>query len=211
MKQLEDYLKLPYTIILRRDEDGDMVVRVDELPGCAAHGKTSKEALERLEEVKALWIADCLERGDQVPEPADDDALPSGKWVQRVPRTLHRKLVQLAEREKVSLNQLVTSVLAEAVGVRRYLQSPDARIHPKPNWIINWTSSEPSGLDDMFRVYRIQRGRLIASKRVLTKETPRRQQSYYGLLARLRTGLPNEFEVKKANYGDKKEIIHEHE
>ncbi len=116
MKNLEQYLALPYTIVLRQDEEGDTVARVDEIPGCSAHGRTRQEALENLEEAQRLWIADALEAGDAVPEPRADDSLPSGKWVQRVPRSLHRKLVDSARREKVSLNQLVTSMLSEAVG-----------------------------------------------------------------------------------------------
>ena len=44
------------------------------------------------------------------------DELPSGKWVQRVPRSLHAKLIALAKREGSSLNQLATSILAEGVG-----------------------------------------------------------------------------------------------
>jgi antitoxin HicB len=114
------YKTLPYTVILRLDEDGDYIARIDEFPGCIAHGKTQQEALENVNEVKELWIADCLERNDPIPEPVSEQGLPSGKWVQRVPRSLHRKLVDLAKREKVSLNQLVTSVLAEAVGVRQH-------------------------------------------------------------------------------------------
>jgi antitoxin HicB len=119
MKNLSYYLELPYTVILRRDEDGDYVARIDELPGCAAHGETQAQALEALEEAKEAWITDCLESGNAVPEPAPEEPLPSGKWVQRVPRTLHKKLVALANRENVSLNQLVASILAEAVGARR--------------------------------------------------------------------------------------------
>jgi antitoxin HicB len=114
------YKSLPYTVILRLDEDGDYVARIDELPGCIAHGKTQEEALENLDEVKELWIADSLERNDPIPEPVREETLPSGKWVQRVPRSLHKKLVDLAKREKVSLNQLVTTFLAEAVGIRHH-------------------------------------------------------------------------------------------
>jgi antitoxin HicB len=120
MKNLQYYLELPYTVIMRRDEDGDYVARIDELPGCAAHGETPEQAFEALEEAKHLWITDCLESGDPVPEPStEEEVLPSGKWVQRVPKTLHKKLVSLAKREHVSLNQLVTSLLAEAVGTGR--------------------------------------------------------------------------------------------
>jgi antitoxin HicB len=48
-----------------------------------------------------------------VPSPAT-----LGQWRQRVPRTLHEKLKLTAAREGVSLNAFVTSVLAEAIGVR---------------------------------------------------------------------------------------------
>lgn len=116
MKNIEYYLGLPYTVILRQDEQGDFVARIDELPGCAAHGATEQEALENLKEVKELWISDCIESGQPVPEPAIEELLPSGKWVQRVPRSLHKKLSATAKREGVSLNQLVTSILSEAVG-----------------------------------------------------------------------------------------------
>lgn len=118
MRETKYYLELPYTVILRRDEEGDYVARVDELPGCSAHGKTQNEALENLQEAKELWIQDCIESGHPVPEPVVEETLPSGKWVQRVPRSLHKKLSALAKREGVSLNQLVTSMLAQAVGAQ---------------------------------------------------------------------------------------------
>ena len=116
MRDLEYYLTLPYTETLTRDEDGDFIARVQELPGCAIHGATREEALARLQEVKELWIAERLKSGLSIPEPAQEEPLPSGKWVQRVPRTLHRRLTELARAEGVSLNQLATSILAEAAG-----------------------------------------------------------------------------------------------
>jgi predicted RNase H-like HicB family nuclease len=119
MKTAKDYMQLPYTTVLKRDEEGDIVARIQELPGCTAHGKTAAAALQNLQEAKKLWIVDCLETSGQVPEPEVEEALPSGKWVQRVPRSLHKKLVSAAKHEGVSLNQFVTSVLAEAAGTRR--------------------------------------------------------------------------------------------
>jgi predicted RNase H-like HicB family nuclease len=120
-KDVGYYTRLPYTIIMRRDDEGDLVAKIDELPGCSAHGATPAEALENLAEAQQLWIEDCIEAGQPVPEPeAEEETLPSGKWLQRVPRSLHQKLVQLARRENVSLNQLVTSMLSEAIGTKSY-------------------------------------------------------------------------------------------
>jgi predicted RNase H-like HicB family nuclease len=116
MKTLNEYLALPYTVVLRKDEDGDVVGRVEELPGCIAHSATRAEALELLDEVQREWITDALERNHPVPEPIQTDDLPSGKWVQRVPRSMHARLAQRADQEGVSLNHLVTSMLAGALG-----------------------------------------------------------------------------------------------
>jgi antitoxin HicB len=137
VKSINYYLGLPYTVIMRADQEGDFVARVDELPGCSTHGKTQAEALEALEETKRLWITDCLENHDPVPEPAIKVGLPSGKWLQRVPRSLHRKLIQQAKREGVSLNQLVTSVLSEAVGAKQGGQPQESGSMPlKDLWAV---------------------------------------------------------------------------
>jgi antitoxin HicB len=110
------FMSLPYTIKLKKDEDGEFVGRVEELEGCIAHGATELEAIESLKRMQELWIQDCIEAGNPVPLPYEEAPLPSGKWVQRVPRSLHKKLTEKAKRDEVSLNQLVTSILAEAVG-----------------------------------------------------------------------------------------------
>ena len=54
---------------------------------------------------------------DDVSEP-ETKAKHSGKLLVRMPATLHDELAHAAEREGVSLNQLITSVLASAVGWR---------------------------------------------------------------------------------------------
>ena len=69
MKDVRFYLGLPYTVIVRRDEEGDYVARIEELPGCSTHGESPQEALENLEAVKTAWIEDCLDQGDTIPEP----------------------------------------------------------------------------------------------------------------------------------------------
>lgn len=119
VKDLVYYLSLPYTITLKPDDEGDYIARVHELSGCVAHGGDQKEALDNLRTVQEAWIQECLESGKSIPEPEpEQDGLPSGKWLQRVPRSLHRRLTQMATNEGVSLNALVTSMLSDAVSAR---------------------------------------------------------------------------------------------
>ena len=116
VKNVAYYMTLPYTTVLRRDEDNDVIARIEELPGCVAHGSDEAEAIENLREMQRLWLDVSIENRHYIPMPAAESALPSGKWVQRVPRSLHYRLVQMAQRENVSLNQLVTSLLSLAAG-----------------------------------------------------------------------------------------------
>lgn len=115
-KSLQELMKRPYTTILRRDDEGDVVARIKELEGCVADGQDEIEAIANLEQVKQLWFLSCLASQRPVPMPEEERELFSGKWLQRVPRSLHKKLVEGAESEGVSLNHLVTSLLSEAIG-----------------------------------------------------------------------------------------------
>lgn len=118
MKTPKEFLALPYTKTVRWSaDDGVFVARVNEIEGCTGHGDTEADALKMLRDNLEEWIGLCIAAGDAVPTPATE-ILPSGKWLQRVPRTLHKKLTDLAHREGVSLNQYVVSVLAEAVGAQ---------------------------------------------------------------------------------------------
>jgi predicted RNase H-like HicB family nuclease len=123
IKDLTYYESLPYTITLRKDDEGDFVARIQELSGCIAHGATEAEAIESVRSMQRLWIEDALECGDVIPEPEIHADLPSGKWLQRVPRKLHRDLVRLAQQENVSLNQLVTSMLSEQFALKSCVQA----------------------------------------------------------------------------------------
>lgn len=117
MKTTEEYMKLPYTLTVRWSADDELfVARVKEIEGCTGHGGSEAEAIAMLRDNMREWISFCLEAGDEIPLPADSDYLPSGKWLQRVPRSLHKRLVECAENEGVSLNTFVTACLAQAVG-----------------------------------------------------------------------------------------------
>lgn len=50
------------------------------------------------------WLEVKLQYNDLIPEPVVDDGY-SGKFVVRLPKSLHRKLAIEAEKEGISLNQ----------------------------------------------------------------------------------------------------------
>lgn len=72
MKQkVKNYLSLPYTVLVRENEDGSFFAQIAELHGCWAEGKTEKEAREILEEAKRLWIETQIEDNQPIPEPRE--------------------------------------------------------------------------------------------------------------------------------------------
>jgi antitoxin HicB len=106
---------LAYPIVLEplSDEDGGgWLATVPDLPGCISDGETQEEAAHNVRGAIASWVEAAAELGRAVP----GSGSARGEWRQRVPKTLHEKLKRLAEVEGVSLNALVTSVLAERVG-----------------------------------------------------------------------------------------------
>jgi predicted RNase H-like HicB family nuclease len=68
MKDLNYYLKLRYDTKLIGCS-GLWAAGIPALQGCVAEGKTPDEAMAKLEEVKKLWLEDCLNSGRPVPEP----------------------------------------------------------------------------------------------------------------------------------------------
>jgi len=113
----KEYLALPYTMIVKWNVDDEVyVARVKEIDGCTGHGSSEAEALAMLRDNLSEWVSLCLETGDSIPVPTEDDILPSGKWLQRVPKSLHKRLIECAEGEGVSLNTYVTTCLARSVG-----------------------------------------------------------------------------------------------
>jgi antitoxin HicB len=117
-RTLDEYLKLPYTLKVVYDNDEEnpgWVAQVVELPGCLTQADTFEELGEMLKDAMRNWLQAALEMGQAIPEPAPQ-AEYSGKFVVRLPRSLHRQLVETAEQEGVSLNQLVNVALAQVVG-----------------------------------------------------------------------------------------------
>jgi predicted RNase H-like HicB family nuclease len=104
---VKEYLELPYHIIIQHlvDESGNYYfAAVQELDGCMSHGDTYDEAFENIQEAMEGWIETKLEGGFPVPTPINEIQY-SGKFVLRLPKSLHARLAMEAEKEGVSLNQ----------------------------------------------------------------------------------------------------------
>jgi predicted RNase H-like HicB family nuclease len=115
--QPSEYLKRPYARLVMPDTDGTFTAEILEFPGCFAVGETAAEALANIEEVAVDWLAATLAQGQNIPEPIENAGY-SGKLVLRMPKGLHKKAAQCAEREGVSLNQFIVACVAEQIGAR---------------------------------------------------------------------------------------------
>jgi antitoxin HicB len=130
-KPLEYFLSLkyPFNVIADEDEGGYVVVFPD-LPGCMTQFETLDELPAMVDEACALWIETAYEDGQEIPLPSYPEEY-SGKFVARVPRSLHRRLVESAERDGVSLNQHVVALLAQGdalAGVARKLNDIEMQL-----------------------------------------------------------------------------------
>jgi predicted RNase H-like HicB family nuclease len=107
MKDVKYYINLPYNYIIQpiNDESGYYYyARVLELDGCQSTGETFEEAYTNIKEAMEGWIETKLEGGFEIPLPIGYDNF-SGKFVIRIPKSLHYKLTVEAKKEGVSLNQ----------------------------------------------------------------------------------------------------------
>jgi antitoxin HicB len=111
-KQLRHFMGLSYPIELI-EEDGQYTATHPDLPGCASFGDTPDEAVAELRVVRELWLRGEIESGNAIPQPSSYEETFSGKFVLRMPKTLHRTLHHEAKLQGVSLNQYVIFTLAD--------------------------------------------------------------------------------------------------
>ena len=117
---VEKYLHLPYTIEVTRDEGEDFsgwFARVVELPGCMTQAETLEELEGMIQDAMRAWIETAIEDDASIPEPRKEESY-SGKFVVRLPKSLHRELAEAAERDGVSLNTFVNAALSRVVGAQ---------------------------------------------------------------------------------------------
>lgn len=106
---------------LSAEEGGGFLITFPDIPGCMSDGETEAEAVESGRDAFVAVISALHDMGRDIPAPLfspDDATAPSasGKFVARVPKSIHAKLATRAKIEGVSLNTLVLTFIAEGLG-----------------------------------------------------------------------------------------------
>ena len=100
------------------DEGSGWLATFPDLPGCMGDGATPEAAIADGYEAAQAWLSVAADCGDPIPKPGTGGE--SGRFVARVPKSLHTRLVARAEQEGVSMNTYLVSLLAESVGARAH-------------------------------------------------------------------------------------------
>lgn len=112
---VKDYMNLPYTRIVKEmnDKSGHYFYgQIMELDGCQSTGDTIDELYENLNEAMEGYLEVKLEQELEIPIPISQEDY-SGKFIVRMPKSLHMRLALEAEQEGVSLNQYALYKLAK--------------------------------------------------------------------------------------------------
>lgn len=114
MKSLDHFMALKYPMQIEPSEEGGYVVTYPDLPGIVAQGDTVEEACANAEDLREGWIELTLENGWEVPQPGELKSC-NGTLTVRIPPALHKRLALRAKSEKVSLNRMISYLLATGI------------------------------------------------------------------------------------------------
>jgi len=115
---MRDLTQYPFEIRpLTQEEGGGYLISFTDFSECISDGETPEEAIQNGLDALAETIAALEDLRLPVPAPASNGNY-SGKFIQRIPKSLHARLALRAKQEGVSMNTLVTSFLAESLGMR---------------------------------------------------------------------------------------------
>lgn len=108
---------------LSAEDGGGFLISFPDLPGCMSDGETEEEAVKNGRDAFIGVVSALADMGKEIPKPAfrpDNATTPeaSGKFVARMPKSIHAKLATRAKAEGVSLNTLLLAFVAEGLGKR---------------------------------------------------------------------------------------------
>ena len=99
---------------LPEEDGGGYLISFPDFSECISDGETPEEAIRNGRDALEETIAALASLNIPIPEPGSGGSY-SGKFIQRVPRSLHARLALRAKQEGVSMNSLVTAILAEGL------------------------------------------------------------------------------------------------
>ena len=111
--EVKDYMKLPYTRLVQEmnDESGHYFYgRILELDGCQSTSDTLEELYESLNEAMEGYIETKIENNLSIPIPETPNNY-SGKFVVRLPKSLHQRLAIEAEKEEWAITRWLELLL----------------------------------------------------------------------------------------------------
>ena len=112
---MRDLTQYPFEVRpLHGDEGGGYLISFSDFSECISDGESVEEAIRNGLDALGETIAALESLGLPVPEPGSGGSY-SGKFIQRVPKSLHARLAARAKQEGVSMNALVTTFLAEGL------------------------------------------------------------------------------------------------
>jgi antitoxin HicB len=113
MSKLTDY---PFEVRpLSLDDGGGYLISFPDFAECISDGETVDEAISNGRDALKATIAALKAKNLAVPAP-NSGGVASGKFVARVPKTVHAQLATRARAEGVSLNALVLTFIAQGLG-----------------------------------------------------------------------------------------------
>jgi predicted HicB family RNase H-like nuclease len=119
-----------YTITVKKvrvDDEEQFRATVAEFPDVEEYADSYQEAYELAVDAIETLRSAYTEEARQFPAPIGDETEFSGRITLRIPRSVHRRAAAIAKQEDVSLNQWLTSVVAESVGA----STATAKAQPK--------------------------------------------------------------------------------
>ena len=116
-KKLDYYMSLDYELIIKKckkEDGGGYIVTCPDLVGFLTGGDTLEEVQNNIVESKRTYF-DAFEDNEEIPLPGSCELKFNGKILIRTPKSLHKELVELSEKENISLNQYILYLLSKGV------------------------------------------------------------------------------------------------
>jgi predicted HicB family RNase H-like nuclease len=158
-KTIEYYMGLNYPIEISRlsqEDGGGYYACIPQLGRYAfqGDGETIEEAMKELEISKRIMFEELLCQHVEIPEPKNEDETEySGKFIVRLPKSLHRSLAVRAAEESVSLNQFVATLLASSAAVHGFEAATKTCVETLQNSILECSQQFQRASQDLLRIH----------------------------------------------------------